>query len=231
MAAALCNRALVAGLAGSCARPAKAKRSLRVSAGQSGEAQVWLPGVERPKHLEGKSAADGYPGNRGFDPLGLGRDEDRIKWLAEGEKTNGRWAMMAVVGILGQEILGVHPAWYLHGDKEYWLPINALTAIMFPIIAFFEITRLQGFARTGKSGVVTKFPFDPLGLDSPTNAEKEIKNGRLAMVAFIGFAVQALVTRSAGPVEDLTSHLSNPFGNNIITNVARLPETLAQRAS
>lgn len=49
-------------------------------------------------------------------------------------------------------------------------------------------------------------------------------------VAFIGFAVQALVTRSAGPVEDLTSHLSNPFGNNIITNVARLPETLAQRS-
>ena len=34
--------------------------------------------------------------------------------------------------------------------QEYWLPINALTAIMFPIIAFFEITRLQGFARTGK---------------------------------------------------------------------------------
>jgi len=33
--------------------------------------------------------------------------------------------------------------------QEYWLPINALTAIMFPIIAFFEITRLQGFARTG----------------------------------------------------------------------------------
>ena len=34
--------------------------------------------------------------------------------------------------------------------QEYWLPINALTAIMFPIIAFFEITRLQGFAKTGK---------------------------------------------------------------------------------
>ena len=34
--------------------------------------------------------------------------------------------------------------------QEYWLPINALTAIMFPIIAFFEITRLQGFAKTGQ---------------------------------------------------------------------------------
>ena len=33
-----------------------------------------------------------------------------------------------------------------------------------------------------QSGLVNKFPFDPLGLDSPTNAEKEIKNGRLAMV-------------------------------------------------
>ena len=34
--------------------------------------------------------------------------------------------------------------------QEYWLPINALTAIMFPVIGFFEITRLQGFAKHGK---------------------------------------------------------------------------------
>ncbi len=47
-------------------------------------------------------------------------------------------------------------------------------------------------------------------------------------VAFIGFVVQALVTRSNGPVDDLTSHISSPFGNNIITNVARLPETLTR---
>lgn len=38
--------------------------------------------------------------------------------------------------------------------QEYWLPINALTAIMFPIIAFFEITRLQGFAKTGKVSTI-----------------------------------------------------------------------------
>ena len=76
MAAALCNHALTAGLAGRCARPAKTRKSLRVSAAQSGDAQVWLPGVERPNHLEGED----LPGNRGFDPLGLGRDEDRLKW-------------------------------------------------------------------------------------------------------------------------------------------------------
>ena len=76
MAAALCNHLLTAGLAGRCARPAKSRRSLQVSATQTGPAQVWLPGVERPNHLEGKD----IPGNRGFDPLGLGRDEDRLKW-------------------------------------------------------------------------------------------------------------------------------------------------------
>ena len=32
------------------------------------------------------------------DPLGLGVDSDRLKWYAEAEKTNGRWAMAAVRG-------------------------------------------------------------------------------------------------------------------------------------
>ena len=40
-----------------------------------------------------------------------------LRRLAEGEKTNGRWAMMAVLGIMGQDLLGVQPAWYLHGEK------------------------------------------------------------------------------------------------------------------
>ena len=79
MAAALCNHALTAGLAGRCARPARSRKSLRVSATQTtvGETpEVWLPGVQRPNHLEGKD----IPGNRGFDPLNLGIDEDRLKW-------------------------------------------------------------------------------------------------------------------------------------------------------
>ena len=37
-------------------------------------------------------------------------------------------------------------------------------------------------------------------------------------VAFVGFAVQALVTREQ-PIEGLTAHLADPFGHNIITNV------------
>jgi len=193
------------------------RSSLRVSA----STDVWLPGADRPQHLRGSN--EKLSGNRGFDPLNLGSDQDRLKWYAEAEKTNGRWAMAAVAGILGQEALGVQPAWYLHGQKEYWLPIYALTGLMFPIIGLFELKRYQGFKETGNSGVLTKFPFDPLGLDSEANREKEVKNGRLAMVAFVGFVVQALVVRSNGPIDDLTTHISNPFGNNILTNIGSLP--------
>ena len=47
-------------------------------------------------------------------------------------------------------------------------------------------------------------------------------------VAFIGFVVQALVTRSNGPIEDLQNHISGPFSNNILTNVINLPQTLTK---
>jgi hypothetical protein len=51
--------------------------------------------------------------------------------FAEAEKTNGRWAMMAVVGILGTELLGVQPAWWEAGAKDYGVPMAPLTAMEF----------------------------------------------------------------------------------------------------
>jgi len=92
-------------------------------------------------------------------------------------------------------------------------------------MGFLELKRFQGWKETGTSGFLNAFPFDPAGMNSPSMATKEVKNGRLAMVAFIGFVVQALATRTQ-PIEGLTTHLGDPFGKNITYYLTHLPETL-----
>lgn len=56
-------------------------------------------------------------------------------------------------------------------------------------------------------------PFDPAGLKSEQMKVRELKNGRLAMLAFLGFCSQAAVTGD-GPIECFKKHLDDPFHNN-----------------
>uniref|UniRef100_A0A061S9W9 Chlorophyll a-b binding protein, chloroplastic n=1 Tax=Tetraselmis sp. GSL018 TaxID=582737 RepID=A0A061S9W9_9CHLO len=201
--------------------PRAPARGLRVAA--ASDRQMWLTGAEAPKHLDGS-----LPGDFGFDPLGLGTDPDRLKWYVEAEKTNGRWAMMAVAGILFTEATGFAPKWFNVGyeaGQDY--PLPALIAIEAVVMGYIETKRLQGFKQTGKSGFLNAHPFDPAGMNSDSMALKEIKNGRLAMIAFVGFSVQALVTRE-GPLANLGAHMSDPFNVNITTSILKLPETLSQ---
>lgn len=62
-------------------------------------------------------------------------------------------------------------------------------------------------------------PFDPLdyakdGATFVDQSVKEIKNGRLAMLAMLGYAAQALAT-GKGPVENVLDFLADPAHNNI----------------
>jgi light-harvesting complex I chlorophyll a/b binding protein 5 len=69
----------------------------------------------------------------------------------EAEKTNGRWAMMAVAGILFTEALGFAPKWFNVGyEAADQAPLPALIAVQAVVMGFIETKRLQGFKATGK---------------------------------------------------------------------------------
>lgn len=154
------------------------------------------------------------------------RVPDRLKWYTEAELYNGRWAMAGVFGIIHQEALGKAGLikdipWFNTGyELKDEFPIAAQLGVLFPLFGFLELTRYEGFKKTGECGVINMFPFDPLGLKSEKMKEREVKNGRLAMMAFVGFVVQALVCRQ-GPLDCLYGHIADPFHNNILTNIVQ----------
>jgi light-harvesting complex II chlorophyll a/b binding protein 5 len=116
------------------------------------------------------------------------------------------------------------------------LPLFAIVAIEVGLMAAVESYRRNGKGPAGYSPGVGKFdpsifdgldnlypggPFDPLGLadDPEVFAElkvKEIKNGRLAMVAVLAFAIQSYVT-GEGPYANWSKHVADPFGYNLVT--------------
>lgn len=130
-----------------------------------------------------------------------------LQRFRETELIHGRWAMLAALGVFVAEgNTGV--SWVDAGKVEldgasyfgFSLPFSLTQLIWIEVLAvggaeFYRNSELNPEKRLYPGGF-----FDPLGLASGDEEKvfklktAEIKHGRLAMVAFLGFAVQAGAT-------------------------------------
>lgn len=122
----------------------------------------------------------------------------------------------------------------------YWADPYTLFYIEAIAMNFAELRRLQDYRKPGSMGKQyflglekifegsgdPAYPGGPffnlfnLGKTEEKMRElktKELNNGRLAMMAMLGFGAQAVMT-GKGPFECWLDHLADPFGANILTN-------------
>ncbi|PHT98725.1 hypothetical protein BC332_32384 [Capsicum chinense] len=185
---------------------------------QAQQRPTWLPGLDPPPHLDGTLAGD-----FGFDPLGLGEDPESLRWYVQAELVHARFAMAGVAGILLTDLLRVTgirdlPVWFVE-TKRFMDFLNPGSQAK-PGSFFGLEAALEGLEPGYPGGPL----LNPLGIAKDIkNAkdwkQKEIKNGRLAMVAMLGIFVQASVTH-VGPIDNLIEHLSNPWHKTILQAIA-----------
>lgn len=182
---------------GMAVRPQNA--TTRMAAGDSGFDIEGLPGILQPTGF--------------WDPVGIsdGKSEARLRWFREAEIKHGRVCMLAATGFLLAEnyhpLFGGEvdiPAIDVFSDKRipanFWWPVvTTISGLeMASVIASFKNPN-DALWELKDDHVLGGLGFDPLGLkpDDPETLlekqNKELQNGRLAMLGTAGMISQELV--------------------------------------
>mmetsp|Transcript_21642 Transcript_21642/g.28386 ORF Transcript_21642/g.28386 Transcript_21642/m.28386 type:complete len:206 (-) Transcript_21642:148-765(-) len=154
------------------------------------EKSVALPFADKPLGLNGELVGD-----VGFDPFGFAGKGDVFKYR-EAELKHGRVCMLAMTGILVQEVYQLN---------ENFPSTNFLEALKTaPALGVFQIVLAIAAIELRTSSYEGRVPgdigFDPLRLSKDGINEKwalmELKHGRLAMIGFLGCLVQQSLTET-----------------------------------
>eukprot|EP00560_Eucampia_antarctica_P008441 CAMPEP_0197826250 /NCGR_PEP_ID=MMETSP1437-20131217/3226_1 /TAXON_ID=49252 ORGANISM="Eucampia antarctica, Strain CCMP1452" /NCGR_SAMPLE_ID=MMETSP1437 /ASSEMBLY_ACC=CAM_ASM_001096 /LENGTH=201 /DNA_ID=CAMNT_0043426603 /DNA_START=341 /DNA_END=946 /DNA_ORIENTATION=- len=196
-----------------------------------------IPFLARPKALTGELAGD-----VGFDPLGLAPNKECLFEYREAEIKHSRLAMLAAAGWPASElydkkiaaIFGYQPAVdafdrapsILNGGLDTISPIWwGFCLGMTAAIDTYGIQR--GRSAQGNEYIPGDLGWDPLGLypvDEPGKKQMqlaEIKHGRLAMLAILGYTIEEAIVKEGVVLEtpfffEPITESMKPFFYNIL---------------
>eukprot|EP00355_Strombidium_rassoulzadegani_P003375 CAMPEP_0168625214 /NCGR_PEP_ID=MMETSP0449_2-20121227/9873_1 /TAXON_ID=1082188 /ORGANISM="Strombidium rassoulzadegani, Strain ras09" /LENGTH=261 /DNA_ID=CAMNT_0008666915 /DNA_START=79 /DNA_END=864 /DNA_ORIENTATION=+ len=246
--AAVANRATA--FTGKTVRARNVRSQARVT--MAADRPVWYPGNDAPSYLDGSLVGDyGFdPLGLGSDPEILKWFVQAE--LIHGRWAMAGVAGILIPGVAAKVSGADFPQWYDAGkvyvENHPETPFGSLLFTQLFMMGWVETKRLMDFKNPGSQndpnfddkfgiseacqGMGNGYPggklFDPFGFSKGDAAKleeykvKEIKNGRLAMVAFFGFICQHAAT-GKGPVDNLFDHIADPYNVTFATNGVSVP--------
>jgi hypothetical protein len=169
------------------------------------EVVVRVEAINNRNKMAGLTAPMGF-----FDPFGFSTyvDDEKLVFYREAELKHGRYGMLASLGIFAGEKFSPLFGWqdtttpaaklFLQGSPV--VPVDKFWGAVIVAIGFAELIAQNVWVQGTGDRVPGDVGWDPLGL-KPKTAEglremqnKELNNGRLAMLATAGMIAQEMVT-------------------------------------
>jgi len=166
--------------------------------------------IDNGKFAQGLVGADGAWGRYEFDPVGFSRYTELVPWFREAELKHGRVAMLAYLGLVAPDFVRIPGEKFsfeaipvsidAHDAFLGSTGVNVQVLFWIGILEFCcakKVFEWNSAEVAGDYGLTHMFPTDEEGQRKMKTTE--LKNARLAMVAFGGAITQAVITRHPFP--------------------------------